>query len=459
MKNMKYAPLNDASGRLIKPGDRVRIKTYPKGVEDGTIEISKRELEVMPDGSKVPALVVRSDDGTFYGSLTSKSIRLIRSGSVLIPKQIKYRNTKYVRADLLKHAVYINTIRELLDLVGDMHKRAWDKRIEKEGSGDNGHSHLIATITEKQGSWVISLLKKFHGKAGFMLRESDSSDGLILELKRGGLVQMAITVVPIEGGKYELTKTRINSWDPTPEEESAMKGEREAEREEKQIVVRTVDEIFNLAYDIWKKAHTKDRIGNNSRATITKKQGFFLWALMGEVHKHVSHAFVDLKQDMEGGKKRFILTEYMPEEDTKTERRILTVKVSFSSDMATLDITEVEAPAKRVEPIVPPSAFKEIPGNWMVAKLKTSHPKLKHISPGHLIYFKPSSRFGGRGGSWFMVFDYDSQERQGVYIVINAASAMTFLQALRNKEGKPVIAVDSDDIEKAYKKLPFGTNE
>jgi hypothetical protein len=63
---MHYAPSKDRNGRDLHPGDRVRFKTYPKGSAEGVVVISKRTLEVLPDGKTAPALAIESD-GTTYG--------------------------------------------------------------------------------------------------------------------------------------------------------------------------------------------------------------------------------------------------------------------------------------------------------------------------------------------------------------------------------------------------------
>lgn len=57
----KYAPSEDRKGRSLHPGDRVRFKTYPRGVSEGVVVVSKRTLEVMPDGTTLPALAIDSD--------------------------------------------------------------------------------------------------------------------------------------------------------------------------------------------------------------------------------------------------------------------------------------------------------------------------------------------------------------------------------------------------------------
>ena len=69
----RYAPCQDRNGRDLHPGDRVRFKTYPRGTAEGVVVISKRGLEVLPDGSTAPALAIDSD-GTLYGMPSSKGV-------------------------------------------------------------------------------------------------------------------------------------------------------------------------------------------------------------------------------------------------------------------------------------------------------------------------------------------------------------------------------------------------
>jgi len=75
---MNYAPTKDRNGRDIRPGDRVRFKLYPRGTAEGVVVVSKRTLEVMPDGSSAPALAIDSD-GTLFGMPPSKGVLKIGS--------------------------------------------------------------------------------------------------------------------------------------------------------------------------------------------------------------------------------------------------------------------------------------------------------------------------------------------------------------------------------------------
>jgi len=70
---MRYAPTEDRKGRAIHPGDRVRIKTYPKGTAEGIVVISSRRMTVGLDGSVLPALSV-DVEGTLYTPMSSKGI-------------------------------------------------------------------------------------------------------------------------------------------------------------------------------------------------------------------------------------------------------------------------------------------------------------------------------------------------------------------------------------------------
>lgn len=64
--NLKYAPSEDRNGKPLQPGDKVRIKTYPIGTQEGIIEISSVTLQRLPDGTWAPALSVNCN-GTLYG--------------------------------------------------------------------------------------------------------------------------------------------------------------------------------------------------------------------------------------------------------------------------------------------------------------------------------------------------------------------------------------------------------
>jgi hypothetical protein len=70
---VNFAPAQDRKGRDLQPGDRVRFKTYPRGNAEGVVIVSKRTLEVLPDGSTAPALAIDSD-GTVYGMPPPKGV-------------------------------------------------------------------------------------------------------------------------------------------------------------------------------------------------------------------------------------------------------------------------------------------------------------------------------------------------------------------------------------------------
>lgn len=83
---MNFAPAKDRKGRDLQPGDRVRFKTYPRGNAEGVVIISKRTLEVLPDGKTAPALAIDSD-GTVYGMPPPKGV--LKLGSV--PETVAFR--------------------------------------------------------------------------------------------------------------------------------------------------------------------------------------------------------------------------------------------------------------------------------------------------------------------------------------------------------------------------------
>lgn len=70
---MPYAPQEDRKGRPLQPGDRVRIKTYPRGSAEGIVAISSRARVVLAGGATAPALVV-DVDGTLYGMPSPKGV-------------------------------------------------------------------------------------------------------------------------------------------------------------------------------------------------------------------------------------------------------------------------------------------------------------------------------------------------------------------------------------------------
>jgi hypothetical protein len=76
---MQYAPSKDRNGHDLHPGDRVRFKIYPKGSAVGIVVISKRTLEVLPDGKTAPALAIDSD-GTIYGMPPPKGVARMGAG-------------------------------------------------------------------------------------------------------------------------------------------------------------------------------------------------------------------------------------------------------------------------------------------------------------------------------------------------------------------------------------------
>jgi hypothetical protein len=70
---MNYAPVKDRKGREVHPGDRVRFKIYPRGTAEGVVTISPRTMEVMPDGSTLPALAIELE-GRLSGMPSSKGL-------------------------------------------------------------------------------------------------------------------------------------------------------------------------------------------------------------------------------------------------------------------------------------------------------------------------------------------------------------------------------------------------
>ena len=79
-RGIDYYADTDMNGEPVNPGDYVSFKTYPKGTGRGIVVISKREMVVLPDGSKLPALAINSDE-TIYGYVTGGVKKLKRQTS------------------------------------------------------------------------------------------------------------------------------------------------------------------------------------------------------------------------------------------------------------------------------------------------------------------------------------------------------------------------------------------
>jgi protein involved in polysaccharide export with SLBB domain len=75
-----YAPQQDRKGRDLHPGDRVRVKAYPRGTLEGIIVVSPRARVVLLDGSTAPALVV-DVEGTLFSLPSPKGV--LKLGSLL----------------------------------------------------------------------------------------------------------------------------------------------------------------------------------------------------------------------------------------------------------------------------------------------------------------------------------------------------------------------------------------
>ena len=62
----RWSPSEDRRGNPVKAGDYVSVPTYPRGTTRGYLVVSDRVWTVLPDGSKVLALMVKADNGTLY---------------------------------------------------------------------------------------------------------------------------------------------------------------------------------------------------------------------------------------------------------------------------------------------------------------------------------------------------------------------------------------------------------
>jgi hypothetical protein len=67
-----YDIVLDRKGRVIGPGDRVRIRLYPRGTAEGTVAVSSK-TKVVSGGILLSALVVEAN-GAFYSMPGSKHI-------------------------------------------------------------------------------------------------------------------------------------------------------------------------------------------------------------------------------------------------------------------------------------------------------------------------------------------------------------------------------------------------
>lgn len=74
-----YEHTTDCKGNVLHPGDKVSARAYPRGTIRGTVAVSERARVVQPDGTTVPALVVKTDDGTTYSLPGPKSVRKLKT--------------------------------------------------------------------------------------------------------------------------------------------------------------------------------------------------------------------------------------------------------------------------------------------------------------------------------------------------------------------------------------------
>jgi hypothetical protein len=75
MTMQSYAPATDRKGQSLVPGDKVRIKLYPRGTAEGVVVVSSRAQQRLADGSYLPALVV-DVGGTTYPLLSKGALKL-----------------------------------------------------------------------------------------------------------------------------------------------------------------------------------------------------------------------------------------------------------------------------------------------------------------------------------------------------------------------------------------------
>jgi len=73
----EYEAITDRKGNLLHPGDRVRIKLYPRGTLEGTVTVNPRVRVVRSDGSTTRALSVKDEvDGTLYELKSKGALKL-----------------------------------------------------------------------------------------------------------------------------------------------------------------------------------------------------------------------------------------------------------------------------------------------------------------------------------------------------------------------------------------------
>ena len=72
---MPIEEATDVKGLPVSPGDRVSVKTYPRGTVRGTVIVSDRVKCIGPDGVERAALMVRTEDGTVYNLPGPKGVR------------------------------------------------------------------------------------------------------------------------------------------------------------------------------------------------------------------------------------------------------------------------------------------------------------------------------------------------------------------------------------------------
>lgn len=79
---LRYEFVTDRYEEIVRPGDHVSFKTYPRGTCRGIVQISKRAMAVEHDehGNEytVPALEVVDDEGTVYPLYSGKGIRKLK---------------------------------------------------------------------------------------------------------------------------------------------------------------------------------------------------------------------------------------------------------------------------------------------------------------------------------------------------------------------------------------------
>lgn len=103
-----YAPSTDMNGEPVHPGNYVSFKTYPRGTARGFVGISKRTSVVMPDGSQLPALIIKEEETGSSYAFYSGGVKKLKKQKTVIKEPA--RETKLNQKDYKFYVVVNNQI-------------------------------------------------------------------------------------------------------------------------------------------------------------------------------------------------------------------------------------------------------------------------------------------------------------------------------------------------------------